>query len=108
MSKGLTGGTMALGATACTEKIDNAYLSDNPLHTFFHGHSFTANPIACSAALASMELLENENCQRNIYSLCTAVEKFSQLLKSHQKSYDKAIKNISHLGTILAFEIEVV
>ncbi|MEO7210000.1 MAG: adenosylmethionine--8-amino-7-oxononanoate transaminase [Chitinophagaceae bacterium] len=106
MSKGLTGGTMALGATACTQKIYNAYLSDNPFHTFFHGHSFTANPIACSAALASMELLENENCQRNIYSLCTTVEKFSQQLKSDQKIYKKTIKNIRHIGTILAFEID--
>ncbi|HRI20785.1 MAG TPA: adenosylmethionine--8-amino-7-oxononanoate transaminase, partial [Panacibacter sp.] len=55
MSKGLTGGTMALGATACNEKIYNAYLTDDKQKTFFHGHSFTANPIACSAALASMD-----------------------------------------------------
>lgn len=106
MSKGLTGGTMALGATACTQKIYDAYLSDNPLHTFFHGHSFTANPIACSAALASMELLENENCQQNIHILCTTIEKFSQLLKSLQEKLSRPIKNIRHIGTILAFEID--
>ncbi len=106
MSKGLTGGTMALGATACTQKIYDAYLSDNPLHTFFHGHSFTANPIACSAALASMELLENENCQQNIYRLCVAIEIFSQLLKSLQEKLSRLIKNIRHIGTILAFEID--
>ncbi|MFX5972543.1 aminotransferase class III-fold pyridoxal phosphate-dependent enzyme, partial [Acinetobacter baumannii] len=51
MSKGLTGGTMALGATVCTDKIYQAYIQDDPIKTFFHGHSFTANPIACSAAL---------------------------------------------------------
>lgn len=106
MSKGLTGGTMALGATACTQKIYDAYLSDNPLHTFFHGHSFTANPIACSAALASIELLDREACQQNIQTICNAVENFYNQLKSEHKKYSRAIKNVRHLGTILAFEID--
>jgi len=106
MSKGLTGGTMALGATACTQKIYDAYLSDNPLHTFFHGHSFTANPIACSAALASMELLDSEASQQSIQTICNEVENFFHQLKTEQKNYSRAIKNVRHLGTILAFEID--
>src|SRR5690606_3188545 len=56
LSKGLTGGTMALGVTSCTEAIMDVYRSDDILKTFFHGHSFTANPIACAAAIASLEL----------------------------------------------------
>jgi adenosylmethionine-8-amino-7-oxononanoate aminotransferase len=57
LSKGLTGGTMALGATTCTAPIYEAFLSDDRTRTFFHGHSYTANPIACTAGLASLELL---------------------------------------------------
>lgn len=106
MSKGLTGGTMALGATACTQKIYNAYLSDNPLHTFFHGHSFTANPLACSAALASMELLEKNNCLQCIQQICNAVEAFAHQLKNDSGIYKRGIKNIRYKGTILAFEID--
>jgi adenosylmethionine-8-amino-7-oxononanoate aminotransferase len=53
LSKGLTGGTMALGVTAATEKIFRAFLSDDKRKTLFHGHSFTANPVACSASLVS-------------------------------------------------------
>jgi len=50
-SKGLTGGTMALGLTTCTQQIFDAFLSDDRLKTLFHGHSFTANPVACSILL---------------------------------------------------------
>jgi len=55
-SKGLTGGTMALGLTTCTQHIFDAFLSDDRLKTLFHGHSYTANPVACSAGLASLDL----------------------------------------------------
>src|ERR1700754_2240742 len=55
-SKGLTGGTMALGLTTCTQQIYDAFLSDDKLKTLFHGHSFTANPVAIAAALASLDL----------------------------------------------------
>src|SRR5690606_1308083 len=51
MSKGLTGGYMPLGATSCAEFIYQAFLVDDKRKTFFHGHSYTANPTACSAAL---------------------------------------------------------
>jgi adenosylmethionine-8-amino-7-oxononanoate aminotransferase len=57
LSKALTGGTMAMGITACTQNIYDAFVSDDKMKTFFHGHSFTANPLACTAALASLNLL---------------------------------------------------
>ena len=57
LSKGLTGGTMALGATACSEKIYTAFINEDAQKTFFHGHSFTANPLACSAANASLRFI---------------------------------------------------
>lgn len=58
MSKGLTGGVLPLGATAATETLFDAFRSEDRRKTFFHGHSYTANPIACAAALASLQLFD--------------------------------------------------
>jgi adenosylmethionine---8-amino-7-oxononanoate aminotransferase len=101
LSKGLTGGTMALGVTACGEKIARAFYSYDKLKTFFHGHSFTANPLACTAALASLELLEKKECLINIEKITAYHNLFTKTLSSYSK-----IKNIRVRGTILAFEIE--
>lgn len=100
-SKGLTGGTMALGITSCTQHIYDAFLSDDKLKTLFHGHSFTANPIACSAALASLELFVNNETQLNINRITAAHEAFGQRIKDHPK-----IKTIRQTGTIIAMEWE--
>jgi adenosylmethionine-8-amino-7-oxononanoate aminotransferase len=101
LSKGLTGGTMALGVTACSDKIYQAYLTDDKYKTFFHGHSFTANPLACMAALASLDLLEKESCQQQIAWITAENEKFREELENSRLN----IKDIRNLGTILAFEI---
>lgn len=103
LSKGLTGGTMALGVTACTQKIYDAFVDDDKLKTFFHGHSFTANPIACSAAIASLELLENEKSLGKIEWIAEQHKNFAQQLQ--ELSNNLPVKNIRQLGTILAFEI---
>jgi adenosylmethionine-8-amino-7-oxononanoate aminotransferase len=57
LSKGLTGGLLPLGATLASEAVFADFLSDDRARTFFHGHSYTANPIACAAARASLALL---------------------------------------------------
>ena len=57
VSKGITGGVMALSATLATERIYQAFVSDELGRGFLHGHSYTANPIACAAALANMEII---------------------------------------------------
>ena len=101
LSKGLTGGTLPLGITACTEEIYNAYLTDDKMKTFFHGHSFTANPLSCTAALASLELLLKEETHNNARNICNNQTGFAE----HLKTYLPKIKNILTLGTILAFEI---
>lgn len=100
-SKGLTGGTMALGVTACTEKIYNAYLDDDGRKTFFHGHSFTANPIACAASNASLDLFEQNIALKKIEYISERNEAFAIQLKQI-----KGIKDVRVRGTILAFEIE--
>ncbi len=61
LSKGLTGGTMPLAATLTTPEVFNAFLGDpEGGKTFYHGHTYTANPIGCAAALASLDLFEEE------------------------------------------------
>ena len=100
-SKGLTGGTMALGLTTCTSDIYNAFLSDDKLKTLFHGHSFTANPVACSAALASLDLLLDKETPKNIDRITQSHQEFLNKIKDHPR-----LKNIRQTGTILAMEWE--
>lgn len=100
LSKGLTGGTMALGVTACTGDIYNAYVNDDKYKTFFHGHSFTANPLACTAALASLKLLLRDETTAAIEYITRRNKLFAEKLGRHRN-----LKNIRTLGTILAFEI---
>jgi adenosylmethionine-8-amino-7-oxononanoate aminotransferase len=101
MSKGITGGVMPLGATACAQFIYNAFLSDDKMKTFFHGHSYTANPTACSAALASMDLFDEPEAFENIKRIELQHNLFLQKIKSH-----KALIEVRQLGTIIAFEIK--
>jgi len=101
LSKGLTGGTMALGATASTEKIFEAFLDEDPRLTFFHGHSFTANPLACAAAIASLHLLQQEECLAGIEYITQRNRNFVNQFSGHA-----GIRNLRSLGTILAFEME--
>ncbi|MEP6467106.1 MAG: adenosylmethionine--8-amino-7-oxononanoate transaminase [Parafilimonas sp.] len=101
MSKGITGGAMALGATACTENIYQAFVNNDAHKTFFHGHSFTANPIACAAANASLDLFEQNNALANAAHIAEKNIAFAQQLRQLN-----GIKNVRSLGTILAFEID--
>jgi adenosylmethionine-8-amino-7-oxononanoate aminotransferase len=75
------------------------------LHTFFHGHSFTANPLACTAALASLDLLEKESCLKNIEWICEQQAGFIESLRNNDQLYPKKIHNPRQLGTIAAFEV---
>jgi adenosylmethionine---8-amino-7-oxononanoate aminotransferase len=101
LSKGLTGGSMALSVTAATKRIFEAFLSEDREKTFFHGHSFTANPIACSAALASLDLLEKESCRDKIEFISAGHRKFADRIRGC-----KAVKDVRALGTVVAFTLE--
>ena len=100
LSKGLTGGTMALGVTTCTKAIYDAFLSDDKFKTLFHGHSFTANPLACTAALASMYLLLSEETQASIQRIAAQHEAFAKRLVAN-----KNVANVRQRGTLLAFDL---
>jgi len=103
LSKALTGGTMAMGITACTQNIYDAFISDDKMKTFFHGHSFTANPLACTAALASLNLLQKKKCLTRIEEIVNQQKNFLEEIRSFEEK--NIIKNLRHLGTICAFEI---
>jgi adenosylmethionine-8-amino-7-oxononanoate aminotransferase len=102
LSKGLTGGTMALGVTACNNRIYNAFVDDDKRKTFFHGHSFTANPLACTAALASLDLLQQQSAIERIEWLCNEVAIFAKELIN----LNLQIQNVRVVGTVLAFEMQ--
>jgi adenosylmethionine-8-amino-7-oxononanoate aminotransferase len=99
LSKGLTGGFLPLGATAAREEVFEAFLSNDRRHTLFHGHSFTANPIACAAGLASLALLNDASAARR-----TAIE------RSHRAHLDTlashpCVTSPRVLGTVAAFNL---
>jgi len=66
LSKGLTAGYLPMAATVVTEAVYGGFLSEDRGRTFFHGHSFTANPLACAVALASLDLYRDEPVLANV------------------------------------------
>ena len=98
LSKGLTGGFLPMGITMASQKIFDVFLDSNPRKTFWHGHSFTANPLGCAAANASLDLLEdNSNSYLNFES------RHSPHLK--QLAMHPKVKKVRLAGTIAAFEL---
>lgn len=99
LSKGITGGFLPLAATVCTEAVYSAFYADDPYKTFYHGHSYTANPLGCAAGLASLDLLE------------ASPQRFRQIGQWHEKQVAKfkhhpRLKRFRICGTICAMEVE--
>ena len=99
LSKGITGGFLPLGITTCTLRIYEAFLSSDKLKTFFHGHSYTGNPIVCAAANASLELMND--AQLMINDLVEWQTEFLFKLNENSK-----IKNVRQTGTVVAFDVK--
>jgi adenosylmethionine---8-amino-7-oxononanoate aminotransferase len=100
LSKGITGGFLPLAVTLCQNKIYEAFLSTTSAKALTHGHSYTANPLACAAVLASLELLKDEKTQQNISRLCQAQAHWAPSLQAIP-----SIQAVRHQGTILAFSL---
>jgi len=100
LSKGLTGGSMAMGATTCTKEVFRVFETAEMMKTFFHGHSFTANPIACAAAVASLELLQMPQTQAHMQRVQQEHAAFAQKIAQHPNA-----QNVRQLGTIVALEV---
>jgi adenosylmethionine-8-amino-7-oxononanoate aminotransferase len=83
MSKGLTAGYLPMGATAATDAIYQAFLSEDRGKSFFHGHSFTANPLACAVALASLDLFRENAVLNRIQALERQLQAGFEPLRSY-------------------------
>ena len=99
LSKGLTGGFVPMGATLATEALFESFRSEDRRRTLFHGHSYTANPIACAAGVASWALLDEPSAERR-----RAIE------RSHRAAAERlaampSIRNVRVLGTVIAMEL---
>ena len=101
MSKGITGGTMALGFTTCSNQIYEAFLHEDKSKTFFHGHSYTGNPVACAAGLASLDLMLNSETQQHIKRISELHSQFAA--KVSELDF---VAEVRQQGTILAVEFE--
>ena len=100
LSKGLTGGSLPLAVTLCIEPIFAAHWSTDRAKTFYHSSSYTANPIACAAANANLEIWRDEPVQQRIDALADAQAAHLSML-----AYDPRVANPRQLGTIAAFDI---
>ena len=99
LSKGLTGGFLPMGATLASERLYQGFISQEPTHTFFHGHSFTANPLGCAAALASLDLLQHNP------------ERYQQFEARHTPHLEELalqplVKQVRCLGSVAAFNLD--
>ena len=100
LSKGITGGVLPLGATATTREIFAAFSSEDRRKTFFHGHSYTANPIACAAALASLTLFDDACDAQRARIGATHTSSLSSLRGT------KGVKAVRQIGTVAAVELD--
>ncbi|MFL0353227.1 adenosylmethionine--8-amino-7-oxononanoate transaminase [Xanthomarina sp. GH4-25] len=100
LSKALTAGLMPMAITSCSQDIYDAFYSDDMGKGLFHGHTYSANPIACTAALAGIELLLSEEIQNNMLRIKASHEAFDLRIKNHPK-----VKSTRQLGIIFALDL---
>ena len=101
LSKALTGGTIPMAITTFTQEIFDGFYDDDTSKALFHGHTFTANPTGCAAALASISILQTEAIQKNIQEVNQSHLQFEQHIKKHPKVLATRV-----LGVIFALEIK--
>ncbi len=100
LSKGLTGGFLPLSATICREELYEAFLAGSFDRAFAHGHSFTANPLGCAAALASLDLLETPECAARRAAIAARHHSWLATLAGHPR-----LIHPRSLGTIVAVDL---
>ncbi|MFV0645775.1 MAG: adenosylmethionine--8-amino-7-oxononanoate transaminase [Sphingomonadaceae bacterium] len=100
LSKGLTGGSVPLAVTLASEAVWEAHYSSDRAKMFFHSSSYTANPIACAAASANLDIWRDEPVLERVADLSTRQAKYAGALGSHP-----AISGIRQCGTIVALEM---
>lgn len=101
LSKGLSGGCLPLAVTITTDEIFDAFCDDDPRKAFYHGHSYTGNPLACATGIASLELLESTP------NLLSEIEHHHRRLMNTYLLGHGKVENLRLCGTIMAFEVKV-
>jgi len=101
LSKALTAGMMAMGITTCTIDVFNAFLDEEISKGFFHAHTYSANPLACAAAIAGMDLLVSEEIQEDMQRVALAHQRFAKKIINHPK-----VQSTRHLGVIFALDLD--
>jgi adenosylmethionine-8-amino-7-oxononanoate aminotransferase len=100
LSKGITGGFLPMGVTLCSDEVESAFRSENRLHTFYHGHSYTGNALACAAANASLQIFDDEPVFDRISTIARVnTERLAQFRAMHQ------VGDTRQIGTIGAIEL---
>ncbi|MBP2831351.1 adenosylmethionine--8-amino-7-oxononanoate transaminase [Aquimarina sp. U1-2] len=102
MSKALTAGFVPMAVTSCTQETYDAFLDDSVGKAFFHAHTYSANPIACSAALAAIELLQSDEIQNNIQRIIASHKTFNAQIKAHPK-----VRSTRQKGVIFALDLHI-
>ncbi len=100
VSKGITGGFMTMGVTLCTDRIASAFQSENRLHTFYHGHSYTGNALACAAANANLQIFRDEPVFDRINGIAAIHAERLALLRERPQ-----VGDTRQIGTIGAIEL---
>ncbi len=102
VAKGLTGGFLPLAATFATDRIHDAFTGGDRARAFFHGHSYTANPIACAAANASLQIFESEPVFERIAAIGKVHATRLPAFSAHP-----SVADVRHIGTVAAIELKV-
>lgn len=101
LSKGLSGGYLPLSVVMSTETVYQAFYDDDPARGFLHSHSFTGNPLACQAALATLDIFSQDNVLAANREKATYFNRVLQSLRAHP-----CIRNFRNTGMIWAFEVD--
>ncbi len=102
VAKGLTGGYLPLAATLATERIYEGFLGAfEEFRTFFHGHTYTGNPLACAAAIATLQVFEHE---QTLAALAPKIELLGELLDEHVAPL-ATVAEIRRRGTMVGIEL---
>ena len=100
LSKGITGGFLPMGATLCTDRVYEAFVSSNKMHTFYHGHSYTGSALACAAANASLKIFSEEPVFERIATIAKInAQRLEAIRKMHQ------VADTRNIGTIGIVEL---
>ena len=100
LSKALTAGLLPMGITSCTQEIYDAFYDDDMAKGFFHGHTYSANPLACRAALAGIDLLKSEEIQNKLDLINQWHTAFQEEMEQHPK-----VKSTRLKGVVFALDV---